>query len=311
MISKDYHSAWLNSAALAAAGGDLDVARRRRRARRGRRADGHPARGVRLALPRPLRAHDRGRVGRGDARRDQARALARRRRDPRQGRLARRARDLPAPARRGQPLAAGLGLDPARAARRRGCALAPLRLRRRVPADRLPQVLHGRHARLADRAPDGRHRRRDHEPRGARGDRPPRAPSAAGRSACTRSATRRTGTRSTRSRRRGTLWEPQGPAAADRARPVPDGGGSPPLRRARDRVLGPVLARSLRPRPRRAPLGRTGSTAPTRSARCSTPARWSRTAPTRRSRSSTRSPGSPPACSGRSTSGRPGGRRRR
>ena len=40
MISKDYHSAWLNSAALAVAGGDLDVARRRRRAGRGGRADG-------------------------------------------------------------------------------------------------------------------------------------------------------------------------------------------------------------------------------------------------------------------------------
>ena len=69
MISKDYHSAWLNSAALAAAGGDLEVDGRRRRARRGRRADRRPARGVRVALPRPLRAHDRGRVGRGDARR--------------------------------------------------------------------------------------------------------------------------------------------------------------------------------------------------------------------------------------------------
>ena len=34
MISKDYHSVWLNSAALAAAGGDLDVRGRRRRARR-------------------------------------------------------------------------------------------------------------------------------------------------------------------------------------------------------------------------------------------------------------------------------------
>ena len=34
MISKDYHSAWLNSAALAAADGDLDLDGRRRRARR-------------------------------------------------------------------------------------------------------------------------------------------------------------------------------------------------------------------------------------------------------------------------------------
>ena len=72
------------------------------------------------------------------------------------------------------------------------------------------------------------------------------APSAAGRSACTRSATRRTGTRSTRSRRRATPGSP-GPAAADRARAVPDAGGSAPLRRARHRLLGPVLARALRP----------------------------------------------------------------
>ena len=54
--------------------------RRGRRARRARRADGRPPRGVRVALPRPLRAHDRRRVGRGDAGRDQARGLARRRR---------------------------------------------------------------------------------------------------------------------------------------------------------------------------------------------------------------------------------------
>ena len=119
LISKDYHSVWLNSAALAAAGGDLDV--------HGgvveRDADGEPtgdpARGVGLAVPRPLRAHDPGRVGRGDAGRAQAGQFPRRRRDPRQGRLARRAGDLPAAARRGQPVAARVGLDPARAARLR------------------------------------------------------------------------------------------------------------------------------------------------------------------------------------------------
>ena len=52
--------------------------------------------------------------------------------------------------------------------------------------------------------------------------------------------------------------------------------------------------------------GRIGSTARTRSARCSSPARSSRTAPMRLSRSSIRSPGSARACSARSTSGRPG-----
>ncbi len=73
-------------------------ARRRRRAGRGGRADGRPARGVGMALPRPLRDHHAGRVGGGDQSRDQARELARRRCDPRQGRLARLAGDLPAAA---------------------------------------------------------------------------------------------------------------------------------------------------------------------------------------------------------------------
>ena len=117
LISKDYHSA------LAQLGGARRRRRRprrprrRRRARRGGRADGDPARRVGLALPRPLRAHDRGGVGRGDTRRAQARQLTRGGCDPRQGRLARRAGDLPAPPRRGEPLAARLGIDPARATR--------------------------------------------------------------------------------------------------------------------------------------------------------------------------------------------------
>ena len=89
--SKDYHSLWLSSAALARAGGDLDVPGGvvERDARR--RADGHPARGVRLAVSRAARDGLGGRVGRGDARGSEARERARRRRDPRQGRLARRA----------------------------------------------------------------------------------------------------------------------------------------------------------------------------------------------------------------------------
>ena len=80
MISKDYHSVWLNSAALAAADGDLDVEGGVVERDEHGRADRRPPRGVGLALPRPLRAHDRGRVGRGDASRDQAGELARRRR---------------------------------------------------------------------------------------------------------------------------------------------------------------------------------------------------------------------------------------
>ena len=50
LIAKDYHSLWLNSAALALAGGDLEVARRRRRARRARRADRRPPRGGGMAV---------------------------------------------------------------------------------------------------------------------------------------------------------------------------------------------------------------------------------------------------------------------
>ena len=51
LIAKDDHSLWLNSAALALAGGDLEVAGRRRRARRARRADRRPARGGGVAVP--------------------------------------------------------------------------------------------------------------------------------------------------------------------------------------------------------------------------------------------------------------------
>ena len=47
-FSKDYHSAWLNSAALAVGRRRPRCRRRRRRARRARRADGRPARGVGL-----------------------------------------------------------------------------------------------------------------------------------------------------------------------------------------------------------------------------------------------------------------------
>ena len=73
----------------------------------------------------------------------------------------------------------------------------------------------------------------------------------------------------------------EGPAPPDRARAVPGARGRAALRRARDRLLGPVLARAVRPRPRRPALGRPSRRAPTPSARCSSRARWSRTARTR------------------------------
>ena len=249
-------------------------------------------------------------MGRGDAGRAQARRLARRRRRPRQGRLARRPRDLPAPARRGEPLPPRLGLDPARAARRRGRALAALGLRRRVPADRLPEVLHGRHARLADGAADRRHRRRDHDPCRARGDHPARRRA---RLAGRRPRDRRPGEPERARRVRGDAGRVGAtrPPAPDRARAVPDTGGSPPLRRARDRLLGAVLARTLGPRSGRPALGRAARRHVLLPLAARLRRRWSRTAPMRRSRSSTRSPGSPPGCCGRSTSGRPGGRKRR
>ena len=66
--AKDYHSLWLNSAALALAGGDLEVAGGVVERDDARRADRHPARGVGLAVPRALRDRDRGRVGRRDPR---------------------------------------------------------------------------------------------------------------------------------------------------------------------------------------------------------------------------------------------------
>ena len=148
---------------------------RRRRAGRGWRADRHPARGVRLALPRPLRAHDRGRVGRGDARWDQAcrtraASVAIHDKDGWLGApgIFQRLRD------EGNLSLRVWGSIPHERLDERGRARAPLGLRRRVPPDRLPEVLHGRHARLPDRAHDRRHRRRDHEPRGVGGDHPSR-----------------------------------------------------------------------------------------------------------------------------------------
>ena len=62
LMSKDYHSLWLNSAALALADGE-PASPRRRRARRAGRAHRRPPGGVRLALPGHLRPADGGRDG--------------------------------------------------------------------------------------------------------------------------------------------------------------------------------------------------------------------------------------------------------
>ena len=99
LMARDYHSLWLNSAALARADG-TSRCRRCRRARRARRADRGAARGVRVAFRDAARAAHRGRDGRGPPRRRAARGHARRDGGPRQGRLARRPRRLAAAPRR-------------------------------------------------------------------------------------------------------------------------------------------------------------------------------------------------------------------
>ena len=96
LMARDYHSLWLNSAALAHANGDLEVEGGVVvRDERGR-ADRCAARGVRLALPRHLRAADRGRDGRRFTRGRPHRDRPRRHRGARQGRLARSARRVAA-----------------------------------------------------------------------------------------------------------------------------------------------------------------------------------------------------------------------
>ncbi len=101
------------------------------------------------------------------------------------------------------------------------------------------------------------------------------------------------------------------PAPAHRARAAARAGGRRPLRLARGRDLGAVLACARPTETWPSGSGPGSSTAPTRSVRSGTAARSSRTAPTRRSRSSTRSPGSSPASCARSTTGRAGIRSRR
>ena len=165
LFAHDYHSLWLNSPALALAGGDLDVHGGRGRAGRRRRADGDPPRGVRLALPRPASRRSRRRVRGGDARGTARSKRPRRDGRTRQGRLARRCALLAATARRGRADAAGVAVAAARASRscRRGRPAS--RARRLVPPSGLSQGLHGRDAGLADGADARRLGRGDHERR--------------------------------------------------------------------------------------------------------------------------------------------------
>ena len=206
-MAKDFHSLWLNSAALARADGDLLVP--------GGVVE-PDERGEPTGVLREESAwHFRERFIYAqipdeewiDAMRDgrQARELARRHRGARQGRLDRhRSAGGRAPG-GGRADPARLAVAPARPARRESTTLG---LRIRLGDDLLRlgyiKVVHGRDARLADGAPAGRLGRRDHEPRGVRRDRAPLARAPASPSPSTRSATRRTATRSTASRRRRT-----------------------------------------------------------------------------------------------------------
>src|SRR5262249_626731 len=156
LISKDYHALWLNSAALALAGGDLEV--------EGgvvvRDESGEPT-GVLyeeaawrftppfLQLPpqhslQPIPD----RVQLPDL-------------PPRQGRRARRDRPLAAARAARRAAAPRLAVDARRAAAAAPRARAPERRGLSPPPARLPEDVHGRHARLADRVDVGRERRHD------------------------------------------------------------------------------------------------------------------------------------------------------
>ena len=240
-----------------------------------------------MAVQGALRAGAGRRVRRGDARGRASRGGARRHGRPRQGRLARRDRSLAAARAAGQPPASCLAVDAGRPARRSPRARPAQRRRLASPAAWLPEGVHGRDARLADRVDGRRKRRLDHERRGARGD---RARGSRGRLARRRARDRRRGEPGGARRLRALARRvaAAGPPSANRACAVPRPRGRRTLRRARRRRVRPVLARPLRRGARRSATGPTGSTARTRSARCSTPAPCSRTAPTRRSRSSSR-----------------------
>ena len=255
----DSHSLWLNSAALALAGGDLETP--------GgvveRDAAGEPTGILREEAawrfearfaPEPRRGarrHARGAAG--------GRRRGRRRR-PRQGRRARRARAV---------------------RRARAAASCRCRVWQSVPGAtpdvaptrrRLREGVHGRHARLAHRAAARRHGRRDHVVGRARRHHPRAPPRTACPSPSTRSATAPTARRSTRSRRPRRL-APLGlrqriehaQCVAPRRRPA--------VRAARRRRVGPVHPRARPTATSPTGCGRARRRTPTPTARCTTPAR--------------------------------------
>ena len=150
--AKDYHSLWLNSAGLRTRDGDLDVP--------GgvveRDGAGEPT-GI-LREESAWRFRERwvdglgGRVGRGHPRGDQGRERTRRRRDPRQGRLARRDSIFARIHEHDGLDAARLAVAPADGVGELAALGMRSAARRRLPAARLSEGVHGRDARLADRA---------------------------------------------------------------------------------------------------------------------------------------------------------------
>ena len=174
--------------------------------------------------------------------------------------------------------------------------------RRRLPADRLPEGVHGRDARLADRVDARRLRRRHHERRAARrGHHGGRTARLAGRRARDRRPRQPRGARRLRAdaRRVGAArTAPPRSSTRSASRPRTSAGSRSSASPAR---CSSATRRRIATSP--SASGPSRSAAPTRSARCWSPARSSRTARTLRWRSSTRSPGSEPASCARSTSG--------
>ncbi len=300
LFAKDYHSLWLNSAALARAGGDLEV--------EGgvveRDEDGAPTGVLREESAWQFRARFA--------------------KVPEDEWIEATRAGLPVAAARGvvavhdkdgwlgapgifQRVAALDGLTlrvwqsvPVRAAARARSPRRPRADRRRLPPDRLPEGVHGRDARLPDRVDARRLRRRHHEPGGARGDRSRRR---GGRLARRRPRDRRRGEPRGVGCIRGDA-RPMGAARAapeSRARAVSCPGGRRSLCGARRRVLGAVQPCPIGSRPRGEVLAGSPSTARTHSGRSGTRAPSSPTAPMLRSKSSTRLPAFAPVSCARST----------
>ncbi len=230
--------------------------RRGRRARPPRRAGGRAARAGRVALPRAPPRSRRRRVPRRDAGGASPRGQQGRDGAPRQGRGARRPRALAAARALGIAEPAGLAVAAGGARRRAAGASDRGRLRRPAASARVPQGVHGRGARLAHRGDARRLGREDHEQRGARRYDPQRG--GRGRLPGRGARDRRPGEprRARRLRAHARDVGAARPAPARRARPAALHRRPAPVRLARGGLLGAVLARSVRPRPRRQALGR-------------------------------------------------------